>query len=75
MLWVFTPKVLVRREDVFKPKIGNKSLHEISNDNGVRIVNLATSKILTAKIAMSTHHDTVKFIQKSPDGKTQIDCS
>jgi hypothetical protein len=23
------------REDIFKPTIGNESLHEISNDNGV----------------------------------------
>jgi hypothetical protein len=34
----------VGREDIFKPKIGNKSLHEISNDNGVGLVNVATSK-------------------------------
>jgi hypothetical protein len=27
---------------IFKPAIGNDSLHEISNDNGVRVVNLAT---------------------------------
>jgi hypothetical protein len=26
----------VGREDIFKPTIGDKSLHEISNDNGVR---------------------------------------
>jgi hypothetical protein len=26
----------VGREDIFKPAIGNESLHEISNDNGVR---------------------------------------
>jgi hypothetical protein len=26
----------VGREDIFKPTIGNESLHEISNDNGVR---------------------------------------
>jgi hypothetical protein len=26
----------VGREDIFKPMIGNESLHEISNDNGVR---------------------------------------
>jgi hypothetical protein len=32
------------RENIFKPTIGNESLHEISNDNGVRIVNYATSK-------------------------------
>jgi exonuclease III len=31
----------VGREDIFKPTIGNKSLHEISNDNGVRIVKFA----------------------------------
>ena len=24
------------REDIFKPAIGNDSLHKISNDNGVR---------------------------------------
>jgi hypothetical protein len=34
----------VGREDIFKPKIGNESLHEISNENGVRLVNFATSK-------------------------------
>jgi predicted ester cyclase len=25
------------REDIFKPTIGNESLHEISNDNGVKV--------------------------------------
>jgi hypothetical protein len=29
----------VGRENIFKPTIGNRSLHEISNDNGVRVVN------------------------------------
>jgi exonuclease III len=27
----------VGREDIFKPTIGNKNLHEISNDFGVRV--------------------------------------
>jgi exonuclease III len=36
----------VGREDIFKPTIGNESLHKISNDNGVRVVNFATSKNL-----------------------------
>jgi hypothetical protein len=40
----------VGREDIFKPTIGNESLHEISNDNGVSIVNFATSKNLVIKI-------------------------
>jgi len=29
------------RENIFKPTIGNDSLHQDSNDNGVRIVNFA----------------------------------
>ena len=31
----------VGRENIFKPTIGNESLHQESNDNGVRIVNFA----------------------------------
>jgi hypothetical protein len=33
----------VGREDTFKPTIGNESLHQDSNDNGIRVVNFATS--------------------------------
>jgi hypothetical protein len=35
----------LRREDIFKPTIGNESLHQESIDNGVRIVNFANQKI------------------------------
>jgi hypothetical protein len=31
------------RKNIFKPTIGNKSLHEGSNDSGVRVVNYAAS--------------------------------
>jgi hypothetical protein len=34
----------VRKEDNYKPTIGNESLHEISSDNGVRDVDFSTSK-------------------------------
>ena len=37
----------VGQEDIFKPTIGKESLHKISNDNGVRLVNFATSKNLS----------------------------
>jgi hypothetical protein len=30
------------RENIFKPTVGNESLHQDSDDNGVRIVNVAT---------------------------------
>jgi hypothetical protein len=39
----------VGREDIFKPIIGNESLHEASNNNGVRVVNFATSKNIIVK--------------------------
>jgi hypothetical protein len=41
LLGEFSAKV--GRKNIFKPTIGNESLHEISNDNGVRLVNFATS--------------------------------
>jgi hypothetical protein len=60
----------VGREEIFKPTIGNESLHEISNDNGVRIVNFATSKNLIVKSTMFPHRNIYKFTWTSPDGKT-----
>ena len=43
------------RENVFKPTIWNESLHQESNDNDVRIVNLATSKNLVVKSMTFPH--------------------
>jgi hypothetical protein len=45
----------VGREDIFKPTIRYDSSHEISNDNGVRVVNFATSKNLFVKSTMFPH--------------------
>ena len=42
----------VGRENIFKPPIGNESLHQDINDNGVRLVNFATSKNLVVKSTM-----------------------
>jgi hypothetical protein len=50
----------VDREDIFKPTIGSESLHEISNDNGVRVVNFATSKNLTVKGTVFPHRNNHK---------------
>jgi hypothetical protein len=62
----------VGRENIFKPTIGNESLHQDTNDNGVRIVNFTTSKNLV-KIMMFQHRNI--HIWTSPDGQThnQID--
>jgi hypothetical protein len=65
----------VGKEDILKPTIWNESLHEISNDNGVRIVTFATSKNLIVKSTMFPDHNIHKFTWTSPDGKihNQID--
>jgi len=39
-------------EDIFKLRIGNECLHQETNDNGVRIVNFATSENLVVKNTM-----------------------
>jgi hypothetical protein len=41
------------REDIFKPIIGQESLLQDSNDNGVRLVNFATSIIWLLKARCS----------------------
>ena len=53
LLGNFTAKV--ERENKFKPTTGNESLNQDSNDNGVRIVNFATSKNLVVEIMMFPH--------------------
>jgi exonuclease III len=60
----------VGRKNIFKPVIGNESLHEASNDNGVRVVNFATSKNLIVKSTTFPHCDIHKHTWTSPDGVT-----
>jgi hypothetical protein len=60
----------VGREDIFKPTIGNESLHEISNDNGVSLVNFATSKNMRVKSTMFPHCNIHKYTWTSPDGES-----
>jgi hypothetical protein len=65
--------VKVGREDIFKPTIGNESSHEISNENGFRVVNLATSKNLVVKSTMFPNRNIHKHTWTSPEGNTQPD--
>jgi hypothetical protein len=58
----------VGRDDIFKPIIGNESLHEASNDNGVRVVNFEISKNLIVKSTAFPHRDIHKHTWTSPDG-------
>jgi hypothetical protein len=65
----------VGRVDIFKPTVGKESLHEISNDNRVRVVNFDTSKNLVFKSTMFPHSKILKYTWISPEGNThnQID--
>jgi hypothetical protein len=60
----------VARENNFKPTIGNVSLQQDSNDNGLRTVNVATSKNLVLKSTLFLHREARKYTWTSPDGKT-----
>jgi hypothetical protein len=59
MLGDFSAKV--GWEDIVKPTNGNECLHEISNNNGVRIVNFATPKYLVVKSTTFPHLNIHKF--------------
>jgi hypothetical protein len=60
----------VRRENIFKPTIGNENPHQDCSDNGVRIVNLATSRNLFVKSSKLLHRNIHTNTWASPDGKT-----
>jgi hypothetical protein len=59
----------VDRENIFKPTIGNVSLHQDNNDNCVRIVNFATLNNLVIKNTMFPHQHLHKYTWTSPDEK------
>jgi hypothetical protein len=63
--------VKVDREDIFKPTVWNESLHEISNDNGVRLVNFATFKDLRVKSTMFPHRN-IQILGRLQMGKPTI---
>jgi len=63
LLGDFNAKVVT--ENIFKPTTGNKRLQQDSIDNGVRIVNFATSKNLVVKSKMFPHQDIHKYLDLS----------
>ena len=60
----------VGRENIFKPTMGNESLHQDNNDNGVRIVSFATSKNLVVKSTMFPYRNIHKCTWTSHDRQT-----
>jgi hypothetical protein len=60
-------------EDIFKPTPGNDSLHQDSNDNGVKVVNFDSSNSLALKSMMFQHQINHKYNWPSPNRKIQSD--
>jgi hypothetical protein len=62
----------VGREDIFKLITVNESFRENNNDNGVRVVNFATSKNLRVKSTMFPHHNIINILGRLQMGKLTI---
>lgn len=45
----------IGKEAIFRPIIGNHSLHEITNDNGLRLIDFACGNGLVVKSTMFPH--------------------
>jgi competence protein ComGF len=59
----------VGRKDILKPMIKNETSYKISTDNGVIVVNFATSKNSVVKSTMFPYRNIHKYTGTSPEGK------
>jgi hypothetical protein len=64
-----------RRKDILKPAIRKENTHDTGNENGVRVLNFATSKDSVVRSTMISHRKIHKYTWTSPEEKThnQID--
>ena len=65
----------VGKEYIYKPTMGNESLHNETNNNGIKIIQIAISKGFKVRSTIFPHKDINKETWYSADGKTanQID--
>lgn len=65
----------IGREEIFRPTIGKYSLHEETNENGLRVIDFATEKGMVVRSTFFMHKKIHLATWESPDGKTrnQID--
>jgi len=65
----------IGKEDMYRPTIGPNSLHDVSNDNGTRLINLCLAKGFTLSSTYFPRKDMHKQTWIAPNGitKNQID--
>jgi hypothetical protein len=65
----------VCKESIYKPMIGNESLRNETNNNGIKMIQFAMSKGLNVRRTTFPHKDIHKETWYSADGRTanQID--
>jgi hypothetical protein len=54
---------------MFRPTIGKESLHDISNDNGSKLINLAISRELLIRSTYFPRKNIHKHTWSAPDGR------
>uniref|UniRef100_A0A4P6DBQ5 Putative endonuclease-reverse transcriptase panstrongylus lignarius n=1 Tax=Rhodnius prolixus TaxID=13249 RepID=A0A4P6DBQ5_RHOPR len=63
------------QEESYRPFLGRHSLHEISNENGMRMIDFAISKNMSIRSTQFPHKNIHKETWRTPDGlrENQID--
>jgi hypothetical protein len=59
----------ISTEEMCRPIIGKCSLHNLSNNNGIRLINFACSKNMVVASIFFSHKDIHKMTWRSPDGQ------
>jgi hypothetical protein len=62
----------VNKKNIFIPTTGNDSLHKISNDNGVRLVNFAHLKTPESKVRCSHIPTSINIFGRLQMGNPKI---
>jgi hypothetical protein len=60
----------IGQEEIYRSVIGKYSLHTLSNDNGIRVINFACSKNMVAASTLFNHKHIHEMIERYPDGQT-----
>jgi hypothetical protein len=65
----------IGQEEMYRHIIGKYSLHILSNDKGIRLINFACSKDMMVASTLFNHKDLHRMTWRTPDGQTfnQID--